>query len=1005
MKPDKHFVTAAVVLLATACLIVLTWVGTARKIRAQRADTITRVTATLSNQALTVAEQLDRQILAIDQTLRALVDGWEANPRAFDLEAARIRSVVLTGLSRDVVMTDETGVIRQSSVTEAIGQSAAGLDYFRALAQAPDAGDGLYIGPAAIDGIMRQWHMNMARAMHYPDGSFAGVIDTDYRIAAITSVFAQTNLGPNGFAALAGLEDGKLRGAVSASTVDPDTAIGDTPMFAAIQTGDSDSGIWIGPSASDAIRRIHAFRRLPGRKLAVVVAMDEEQALRPADEYRRQAWTMAAVISGLLALLALALVQIIRMIRRRNIAAADYRANLAAANAQFEVAQALAAAKAEQLDTTLSGMTDGVSILDAHLCLVEWNARFAEIAGVPADILRVGLPIEEVLRAQIRTGQFGAVRDPEAEVERRVARMRQVRPGVIQRPRPDGRTLELRRNPLPDGGFVTIYADVTERKRTEDALTKAEAARDHANREKLSFAAMVRHIIEKRLIPLLDVIQTRDSNVEAGLPQPVADLAGQSSRALKDVLSEIEIWTMMEAGTLPIRPCPFELRPLLEGCIREFGANGTIRPGLSVASNTPALVLTDPARLSQLLLAMLASAVRPGQAVAVWITAEPGLNSNEGIRLSVRDDGPETDPVARAAAFLPHGHPGRSDDAYPATMEPSICHGLITLMGGAIGCDTVGYRDGHGENILWVSLPPTAIAVRMDARQGSDTRDPGFGSGDFPAGGMDAIGELPRRKPPRTRILLMEPGAGDPPASTALLRRQGHHVDTASTAAAAIQAMKTAPYDLVLMTAATGKGDLETAETIRQLSEPACSTPLIALTPWSSIDDEANAVAAGGMDGVLGQPFSNDELADVLQRFVWAVPPEFHPGAVVTVPEQAFPAALSAERIGELRSNLPDAIFYNLITECLVDMDHRLPALRRALVARAPGAVAAHAHAMLGMAAGYGMVGLESRLRLVMNACRDGDISTLDATIVTDIESDFEAAAEGLRHILGRAPA
>ena len=1005
MKPDKHFVTAAVVLLATACLIVLTWVGTARKIRAQRADTITRVTATLSNQALTVAEQLDRQILAIDQTLRALVDGWEANPRAFDLEAARIRSVVLTGLSRDVVMTDETGVIRQSSVAEAIGQSAAGLDYFRALAQAPDAGDGLYIGPAAIDGIMRQWHMNMARAMHYPDGSFAGVIDTDYRIAAITSVFAQTNLGPNGFAALAGLEDGKLRGAVSASTVDPDTAIGDTPMFAAIQTGDSDSGIWIGPSASDAIRRIHAFRRLPGRKLAVVVAMDEEQALRPADEYRRQAWTMAAVISGLLALLALALVQIIRMIRRRNIAAADYRANLAAANAQFEVAQALAAAKAEQLDTTLSGMTDGVSILDAHLCLVEWNARFAEIAGVPAEILRVGLPIEELLRAQIRAGQFGAVRDPEAEVERRVARMRQVRPGMIQRPRPDGRTLELRRNPLPDGGFVTIYADVTERKRTEDALHRAEAALDLANRRKFSFAAMVRHSIEKRMIPMLDVIQTLDGGVEPGLLQSMADVAGQSSRALKDVSSEIEIWTMLEAATLPMRPSPFELRPLLESCIREFGAKGSVRTELSVASDTPAWVLTDPVRLSQLLLAMLASAVASGRANAVWITAEPGLNSNEGIRLSVRDDGPETDPVARAAAFLPPGHPGRSDYADAATMELSICHGLISLMGGAIGCDTAGYREGHGENIVWAALPLTAIPVRADPGLEANMHDSGFGRGDLPADGMDASGELPRRQPPRTRILLMEPPAGDPPTSAAMLRRHGHHVDTAASAAAAIQAMKTAPYDVVLMTAAADNGDLETAETFRQLPEPACSTPLIALTPRSSIDSEADAVATTGMDGVLRQPFSNDELADVLRRFVWAVPPEFHPGAVVTAPEQAFPAALSAERIGELRNNLPDAIFNNLVTECLVDMDHRLPALRRALVARAPGAIAAHAHAMLGMAAGYGMVGLEARLRLVMNACRDGDLSTLDATIVTDIERDFEAAAEGLRRILRRDPA
>ena len=107
-------------------------------------------------------------------------------------------------------------------------------------------------------------------------------------------------------------------------------------------------------------------------------------------------------------------------------------------------------------------MSDGVSMFDAHMCLVEWNARFPEIAGIPADILRVGLPMEEILRAQIKTGQFGWITDPEAEVERGGWRACASLPfGVEQRQRPDGHTLELRRNRLPDGGFVTLYADIT----------------------------------------------------------------------------------------------------------------------------------------------------------------------------------------------------------------------------------------------------------------------------------------------------------------------------------------------------------------------------------------------------------------------------------------------------------------------------------------------------------------------------------------------------------------
>ncbi len=287
MKPDKHFVAAAGIVTAAAGLAMLTWVGTTHAIDAQRLENTARVTATLANQALTFSEQINRQVLGLDQTLRILVTAWEANPRHFDLEAWRNQAAVLNGLSRDMILADENGIIRQSSVVEAINQNVSGLDYFRVLADPSDPGNQMYIGSATIDGIMRQWHMNVARSLHYPDGSFAGVIDADYRIAAITDVFGQADLGAGAFVGLAGLEVGKLRGAVGPTSIDPDASVGETPMFAAIR--DADSGIWIGASANDAVRRIHAFRRIPGRNLAVVVAMREEEAMRPAATWRQQA--------------------------------------------------------------------------------------------------------------------------------------------------------------------------------------------------------------------------------------------------------------------------------------------------------------------------------------------------------------------------------------------------------------------------------------------------------------------------------------------------------------------------------------------------------------------------------------------------------------------------------------------------------------------------------------------------------------------------------------------
>ena len=58
-------------------------------------------------------------------------------------------------------------------------------------------------------------------------------------------------------------------------------------------------------------------------------------------------------------------------------------------------------------------------MVDTDLRLMAWNQRFPDYTGVPNEILRVGLPMEDILRSQVAGGEFGEV-DPEAEVARRM---------------------------------------------------------------------------------------------------------------------------------------------------------------------------------------------------------------------------------------------------------------------------------------------------------------------------------------------------------------------------------------------------------------------------------------------------------------------------------------------------------------------------------------------------------------------------------------------------------
>ena len=119
---------------------------------------------------------------------------------------------------------------------------------------------------------------------------------------------------------------------------------------------------------------------------------------------------------------------------------------------------------AQQTDTGLSRslehLPQGVVIIDADLKLVAWNSRYVQLFRYPADLMQVGRPIEDLMRHNARRGLLGPGPVEEA-IERRLAHLRSGTPHLHESAKEDGTVLEIRGNPLPEGGFVTSYADIT----------------------------------------------------------------------------------------------------------------------------------------------------------------------------------------------------------------------------------------------------------------------------------------------------------------------------------------------------------------------------------------------------------------------------------------------------------------------------------------------------------------------------------------------------------------
>jgi Na+/proline symporter/signal transduction histidine kinase/CheY-like chemotaxis protein len=278
----------------------------------------------------------------------------------------------------------------------------------------------------------------------------------------------------------------------------------------------------------------------------------------------------------------------------------------------------------ETMRDTLENMPQGIAAFDADFRLELWNRRFVELLDQPPERFGVGTSLEEIVAYNEARGEYGTPREFDSLLSRRSDPTRRGRPDVFERRRLDGTVLEIATRPLPSGGFVAVYTDVTERHRAAAALraanesleariaertaalAEATAEAERANRAKTQFLTGVGHDLFQPLqAARLFLAGLAERSDDPAIPRIDASLG-----SLDHLLGELHEVARLDSGTIAPRLTDVAVVDVLGPLADQFAVLAR-RHGLGFRCiPSSARVRTDPALLRRIVQNFLANAVR-----------------------------------------------------------------------------------------------------------------------------------------------------------------------------------------------------------------------------------------------------------------------------------------------------------------------------------------------------------------------------------------------------------
>ena len=350
--------------LAAGLMIGLTWWHVLGLVNDNRVRETAAAERDLANLTRVSQEHAHRTLRSADQVIRFIQSRYLELGDRLDLKDLTAKGVIDDEIFNQVGVIDAQGIYVLANLPIAGRLDLSDREHFK-VHVAADTGE-LFVSKPVLGRASGKWSIQLTRRITRANGEFAGVVVISIDPGYFTRFYNALNLGPQGLAALYGL-DGVARARKVGVKEDFGVLATAAPMFGRMAQGEA-SGSYTSRSVVDGVERIYYFRKIPQYQLAVAAGLDMNDILANHRRAQEALWLQAGFLTVLILSLASAFSRHLWRIRR-EMAARQF--------AQHQVED-----RTEQLNAIFAMSPDGFISFDGERRVKYLNPAFIDMTAL-----------------------------------------------------------------------------------------------------------------------------------------------------------------------------------------------------------------------------------------------------------------------------------------------------------------------------------------------------------------------------------------------------------------------------------------------------------------------------------------------------------------------------------------------------------------------------------------------------------------------------------------------